>query len=317
VAKADIGSKLDLRQMRQFLAIVEAGSMKAAAERLSLTAPALVTSLRLLEESLNVKLFTRSSKGVNLTAAGDALVPVARQLLSVVEYGLQNISLVGDGSSRIVRLAYGGLGVYRVFPDQMQSIEQCYPDIRIILSESITVDMIDQIRLGALDIGVGVLPTVATLTDIETRTLYPLKFEVLLPVSHPLASSGGVWLEELKDERFIVYVKPRLPALRAAFYGMMAGAGIMPFVFQEMTHELSLASFVAGGMGIALIPVGTDDLWGSRLKRLPLRDHQTPYLSTALLRRKYNVSPANEVVWQHLSNVRAAQEQANPPNETD
>lgn len=245
--------RFGLRQLTHFVAIAEAGSYREAAERTHTAQPALSVSIRKLEEALGVRVFERGPRGVTLTPGGEAFLVEARLSLAHAEQGVQEARLAALGEWGVVRLGFVGSAAYRLLPRTLPGFIARYPGVRLELSEGATVNIVEMVRDGRLDVGIVRTPldeaSGLRIVDVEKDDLI-----AVLPTTHRLAARKRIDLAALRDESFVMFSKTQVPGLRAAVVDACREAGFAPRVAQEATQALTVVGLVGSGLGVALVP---------------------------------------------------------------
>jgi len=244
---------VELRQLEQFLAIADAGSFRGAAEQLHIAQPALSVSIRKLEDTIGARLFERGARGARLTAAGDALLPEARQALRHADQGRRNARLAALGEWGALRLGFVGSATYSLLPRCLPAFRERYPEVRLELVEGTTLGVVDMVRDGRADIG-AIRGPVADATGLRVDLAETDSFVAVLPAGHPLAGRRQLRLAALRDEPFVLFSESQVPGLRGTVEQVCREAGFAPRVGQEATQVQTVVSLVASGLGVALVP---------------------------------------------------------------
>jgi DNA-binding transcriptional LysR family regulator len=145
---------MDLQRLRLFLAVVESGSISAAARAVHLTQPAVTRNIQLLEESLGVALFDRRGRRVVLTPAGRALVPRARGLLEQVERAALEVGRVAERRLFDLRLGSVDSIVSHLFARVVVPLREAFPALAIKLTTGRTAELLARLERGELDLAV-------------------------------------------------------------------------------------------------------------------------------------------------------------------
>ncbi|MGF1725723.1 LysR family transcriptional regulator [Photobacterium nomapromontoriensis] len=134
--------RMDWDGIRIFLAVVEEGSMSAAAQVLGLSQPTISRQISALEEKFGFNLFDRSSNGLKVTAMGESLLESAQQTARGVECFLRKVNAGSDNHEGHVRLASGEVMAYHFLPEALKAFNQQYPNIEVeILVENKDVNL--------------------------------------------------------------------------------------------------------------------------------------------------------------------------------
>ena len=242
----------ELRQLRQFVVIADCGSFRAAAERLHIAQPALTVSIRKLENAVKAPLFVRTARGVILTKAGAAMLPEAKNTLHAAEQATAKARHASTGELGVIRLGFVGSAVYNLLPTILPDFKKKFPSIQLTLLESTSVNILDSITDGSLDIGILHLP-IPQIDGLEVIPLETDRLHALLPVNHRLSGKRLVDLRDLAEDPFIIYSSTRVPVLHAAILSACASAGFVPKIAQEVTQAVTLLGLVGSELGVALV----------------------------------------------------------------
>lgn len=243
----------ELRQLRQFVEIASSGSYRRAADQLFVAQPALSVSIRKLETAIGARLFDRGPRGVTLTAAGEALLPEARQALMHAEQGRRRARLVALGEWGVLRLGFVGSATYALLPGRLPVFRARHPDVRLELVEGSTVEVIEMVREGRADLGV-VRGPVDDVSGVDLALAESDEFVAVVPASHWSAGRRRLRLSDLREEPFVMYPTTGVPGLRSVAMQVCREAGFVPRVGQEATQVQTVVSLVASGLGVALVP---------------------------------------------------------------
>jgi len=244
---------LDLRHLRQFVAIAELGSYRRAADALHIAQPALTVSIQKLEHAVGVQLLERGSRGVTLTAAGLALMDDARRALFHADQARRAARRVALGELGRLRLGFVGSATYVLLPRCLPAFRLRYPDVQLELREDSTIGLVASLRANELDAGLVRGP----LADDPALASWEVERDDLilaLPAGHPLAGVGPVRLEQARGESFVMYAPSKVPGLYGVAMALCRKAGFTPRISQEAIQVQTLVSLVASGLGVALVP---------------------------------------------------------------
>jgi DNA-binding transcriptional LysR family regulator len=187
---------VDLRELRYFLAVAEELNFTRAAARVHVAQQALSSAIRELEEKLGVRLFSRSTRHVALTSAGDVLVPAARRILTDVAAALHDVQLVAAGRHGHfvlgVAVAVHGAAVVR---EAIRRFQEQAPDIELQVVGYDHSDPSAGLASGASQASFVLAPL--TVEDASSLVVVEEPRHVLLPAHHPLAERETVSAREL------------------------------------------------------------------------------------------------------------------------
>jgi DNA-binding transcriptional LysR family regulator len=262
---------VELRQLRQFTAVAEHLSFRRAAEHLHMAQPPLSIAIAKLEAELGVQLFERNGRSTTLTAAGTAILPLAKRCSAIaceipaVARGAQN------GESGVLRLGFVGSATYALLPKLMPAFRRRYPAVEVELQESINMNILALLESGNIDVGLVRVPTYqpqALRFDVVEHDV----FKAVLPASHPLARKRSVTLARLAQEPLISHAPSRVPGLSQLTMAAFQQAGASPRIAQQAYQVQTIISLVESGLGVALVPAVSQRHASDRVVFRPVSD---------------------------------------------
>jgi DNA-binding transcriptional LysR family regulator len=243
---------VELRQLEHFVAAAEERHFTRAAQRLHIVQSGLSASIRALERELDAPLFVRSTRRVELTQAGRALLPEARRTLAAAQAATNAVAAV-QGLLRGT-LAVGTMQILPPAVDLLAVLGRfhaAHPGVELRLRQAGTGTLLEEVRNGALDLAL-VAPAGRPPPELTMRRLASDPLLVACAPSHPLADRGQVGLAELAGEPFVDF-QPDW-GLRMLLDQSFAAAGLHRASALEVNDVPSLLQLVAHGLGIALVP---------------------------------------------------------------
>ncbi|MDQ1922936.1 LysR family transcriptional regulator [Massilia pseudoviolaceinigra] len=302
---------LELRQLRYFVAVAEELHFGKAALRLHMTQPPLSQTIQGLEELLGAPLFARSRRAVELTPAGQALLPEARRILAASAALPALVRRAAGGEAGRLSLAFVSSADYSVLPPFLRSYRAAFPQVQIVLQEATSDVQIDDLLHGRIDAGL-LIPPLPDKARLELDYLKVLTEPLI--VALPAGTSGAtgdapVALAALPPLPLIIFPRPIAPALHDAILGCFRAAGITPEIGQEAIQMQTIVSLVSAGMGMALVPQSVSNLMRPGVEYRALRE-PTPQVETGLAWRRDAVSP----VLQGFLDLLRKNTDADPPD---
>lgn len=243
---------MELRHLRYFLALAEELHFGRAAQRLGLSQPPLSVAIQQLEGSVGAPLFTRSSRGVYLTAAGQAFVPAARAVLDRAAQALSEARDVASGEAGSLRIGFAGTMLYRGLPRMLQRFQAEHPKLKLVLSELSSSEQLLELQHDRLDI--GFVHTTQVPTGLSQILVSSQPFVACLPQVHPLARRRSIALKALAAEPFALVARAVSPDYHSRILTLCGAAGFIPEPVHELHHWLSVVSLVGQGLAVALVP---------------------------------------------------------------
>lgn len=241
---------MELRHLAYFVAVAERLNFSRAAEDMHVAQPAISQQIHSLEKELGEPLFERVGKRVQLTDAGQALLPHARQILSAVEAARHEILERGKLLKGTAKLGAPPTVSAHILPASLTSFEKHFPGLDVRLREAGTGTLLKLIEQGVLDlaiVSVDVLPP-----TVEWKSFREESYVVAVSLKNPLCQKGSVVMGELADESFILF--PEGYQLREVTLKACRTAGFEPHIALDGGSMQSALQFVAAGLGVAVVP---------------------------------------------------------------
>ena len=261
---------MDLRQLRYFVALADAGNFHRAAAELNMSQPPLTVAIRKLETDLGVQLFDRGTRGVALTASGEAALDAARATLAQASRFRDAVREGALGERGRLRVGFVGSATFDLLPRIIPVFRKRYPAVELALEEATSVEIARRLASGALDVGLVRLPLLE-IAAVDTRVVDRDELHVAVLETSRFARSDRVALEDLAREAFVL--QARVSVLHAITLMACHDAGFVPQVAQEAAQLSAVLSLVRSGLGVALVPARAASAipQGVRLLRLSRR----------------------------------------------
>jgi len=244
---------MDLRQLRQFVAVAETLSFRRAAEQLHMAQPPLSVAIRKLEEELGIALLERGSRGVRLTAAGIGALEAARRTLRDAEGVASAAHAAATGQAGRLRLGFIGSVTFGLLPQLVQAFRGRYPNVKLELHEGTNQALLSAVDDERLDLGFVRQPT-SRPPGVDLQPVQRDVFVVAMPAQHPLARRKRLAMRELAEQTFVGYTPSPVGGLQAALTQAFVHADIAPPIAQEAVQVNTVIGLVESGLGIALVP---------------------------------------------------------------
>jgi DNA-binding transcriptional LysR family regulator len=243
---------VELRQLATFVAVAEEGSFTRASDRLHVVQSAVSAGIRSLERELGVSLFDRTTHRVELTDAGEALLPEARSTLAAAAAAREAVDQVRGGLRGTVVLGTMQAQAMRAInvPDVLASFRAEHPGVEIKIRHSGgSMAMAEDVREGRLDMAFVALPRWTGLR------LIPITREVIqlgVPAGHPLARRRTVSLEAVS--RLTLVDLPEGWGTRTSIDRSFVAAGVRRTVTYEVNDTSSMIEFIRTGLAVGMLP---------------------------------------------------------------
>jgi len=244
---------MELKHLRSFVTVAQEQSFTRAALRLHIAQPPLSQRIRQLEEELGAQLFLRSTRKVELSAAGQAYYAAVAPLLGQLDQAAEACRRAARGESGILRVGYSGRASQRLLPRLMMEFRRRFPDVVLdLVGPHPTGTLRARLLERQLDLALCFLPIADK--EIRTHGMAVTEFSLVLPATHRLAARNRVDLSELAHEPFVGYPSNQGFHLRRAMDDECLRAGFDPNVVRESETSQVLLCLVAAGTGVSIVP---------------------------------------------------------------
>jgi DNA-binding transcriptional LysR family regulator len=242
---------MELRHLRYFVAVAEELSFTAAADRLRVSQPPLSQQIRDLEGELRTALFVRTSRRVELTAAGTAFLEHARAILAQTEQAAEQARAIGVGQIGALDIGTTGSVLLGPLAQLIAAFSAQYPNVALRIHEMPPQEQQAALHARRTDISFLRRPTEDR--DLRSELAWRERVGVALPRHHRLVKRHRIALANLKDEQH-VFLRLRDSLFAQYLRNCCVEAGFVPRISQQVVESYSLTSLVAAGLGVALVP---------------------------------------------------------------
>ncbi|XQA73110.1 LysR substrate-binding domain-containing protein [Xanthomonas sacchari] len=241
---------LDFTDLRLFLAVAEAGSITAGADRAALSLAAASARIRALETQLGVALFARGPRGVGLTAAGTALLRHARQLLRQAEAMRSELGEYAGGHPTSVRLLANTAALLEWLPELLAEFLVAHPRIDLALREQGSVAAADALREQRADL--AVIADHADLQDLQARPFRQDRLVLVAAATHPLAQAPQLRFSEVWQAQLLGLAEDSALQQHLRIHATRAGGQLR--IRAQVYGIEPLCRMLARGAGVAILP---------------------------------------------------------------
>jgi DNA-binding transcriptional LysR family regulator len=301
---------MEMRHLRYFIAVAEEGHITRAAERLGIQQPPLSQQIRAIERELDVQLFRRKPRGVELTEAGHTFFDYARSITANLDQAFETTRRTARGEQGRIRVGVTPTSPFNPFvPRVIRSFREAYPLIALTLTERNSGDLIELLRNERLD--AAFIRSNPSLADgLVISFLMQEANMVALPEQHKLAQVSAdmsLTLRSLADETIIVQ-GGRL-GIFDDIIAICRAAGINPRI-EEGPPLASTLNLVAVGLGVSILP---ESLQRMKVDGVVYRRLKGRHQLMAPLKLASRRGDPSAVARQFLNFVRQAAKRHPPP----
>lgn len=235
------------------MAVAEELHFGRAAARLYIAQPSLSHQIRKLEEELGTPLFVRSSRRVQLTAAGRTLVREAPMALAALEQAVQLTQQAGSGIETTIRLGYTPVTGFDTLTMLLDAFHEAHPGLTVVPREIFSAEIPGRLCAGDLDIGLALAPQ--PFEGVSGEILREEPVSALLGTRHHLAAVSAIPVTSLRDETLLLFPRRLAPAYYDGIVAACHAAGFAPTIraFEDPPVNAMLAR-IASGREVGLAP---------------------------------------------------------------
>jgi LysR family transcriptional regulator, hca operon transcriptional activator len=297
-----MGVRLELRHLRYFVAVAEAGSLTVAAkQRLHTSQPSLSRQIRDLEDEVGARLLMRRARGIELTPAGRAFLEHARLVLAQVEAAGQAARRVAHPGKPCFTLGFLTGHELTWMPETLRILRDELPNIDVMISSQYSPLLADGLAKGRID--AAFLRREKGVPGLAFRLLVKEPLMVILPREHRLAALKSIGPKDLVGETFVT-VSGTAPVLRGVIDNYLKRSGTKIRPAHEADHLSMGMSLIASMGGVGLLPAYAQNFLPASLTSRPLKG-DIPTVELVLGYKRSNESPALKLLLSRLDELVA------------
>jgi DNA-binding transcriptional LysR family regulator len=278
-----------LRHLSYFKIVAEERHFGRAAKRLGISQPPLSQQIKILENSLGVRLFERSRKGVSLTAVGHQILPAVERLMAESE--VLETTVMEARLGRTARISIGAIAftMSELLPAILKTARNKMENLSIFIREFDSNEAL--VALENEDIDVAFLRAEESSGPLKIIPLVREKLVLALPNNHPLAKQGHIKLNTLAREPMVFCPREISPSYFDRILTICREQGLSPKIDFEARSITSQLAFVACGSAIGLVPESMQTTDHANVSFLPV-DGDTNIVTAAIAWKQDNQNSA-------------------------
>ncbi len=281
---------LDLPKLRIFAAVARSGSFTRAADELDLRQPTVSQQIQVLERGLRTPLFERMGRRVQLTAAGEALLPYAERILALAAEAETAAREAAGLAARTLRLGVGNTLATYVLPDLLARLRWEQPDVQVQVQVGNTEQLIAAVVDGRVELAMVGAPLSHSLLEIHAFLRDDLV--VIVPPDDEWAGRRALQLGELQTRTLLL--REEGSALQAAISDLLREHGVAPERTITLGNLEAIKRCVEAALGVSIVPelAVRRETRDNTLRALPLADVQMRRTFNYVYLRERELSPA-------------------------
>lgn len=265
---------MNLKTMRYFCEVVEAGSAANAAERLFVAPTAISMQLAQLESQLGGELFDRSRRPMALTDLGKFFYPRAKELLLQMSRLDSEARGIASGGGGWLSIGFTRSATFSLLPRVIRRFRAAYPEVQLDLVEALSEYQPAQLRQNRIDVGLSrFIGDFEAPDDLTHAVKLDDPLVAALPIQHPLARRKSLTAAALAEVPFILYPKDPLSPFGQQIVAILkAAGGAEPSVAYGAVEIYTALALVSAGLGATLVGRSIADNKRNDVAFIPVRD---------------------------------------------
>jgi len=245
---------MDLKTLKSFITVAKHKSFSEAARELHTVQPAISRHILALESELGVSLFTRNSRDVSTTEAGEQLLKDANTILALAEQAKTQVKRAHNGQVGTLNIAHLSSACLTFMAKLVSIYKSQFPQVHVALFEMTATEQIEALKNDRIDIAFS-RPLPSTISDeFITHNIYIDKLVAIVNQSHQLVNKQNIQLSQLQNEQFIIFNRDEALGLFDETIMLCKQSDFSPNIISQPRHMQTLVTEVAAGLGVAIAP---------------------------------------------------------------
>jgi DNA-binding transcriptional LysR family regulator len=262
---------MEMRHLRYFVALAEQATFRRAADRLGIAQPPLSRQIRALEREVGCRLAVRTSRGIELTAAGRAFLAQARITLCEAQRAIDQARVAAPERADRLSIGCEATAELAVIGRALTRLARSHPTTRVALRDLAPGETARALRAGEVQAALVALPLALEDADVEIHAVGAMRLCVAVLAGHPIAGPRPVSWRRLSELPFVLYSRDAAPVLFDAVMGAFQREGLTAKARHHATELQAALTLVAAGLGVTVVPSGWQPPRSLALTCRPLR----------------------------------------------
>lgn len=275
---------MDFRRLKYFVTVAEELNIGRAAQRLHISQPPLTRQIHLLEEDMGVELFVRSSRGVELTQAGELFLEDARNIQTILAQAHEKAQKAAAGKLGRLDIGIFGTGIFSSIPKILRIFSESHPEVRLVLHNMNKDEQVDALLQKRIALGFNRF--MKPHPEIVSRFIIREQMLLAVPDNHPLSQHSAVSFMELANYPLVLFPSGGRPNFVDRLLGLCAKRDFTPEILQIVDDPVLGMAHVAGGMGITLVPQSVSALKAPGVVYIPFNDEPSAHADLSCMFRR-------------------------------
>jgi DNA-binding transcriptional LysR family regulator len=247
---------MEMRHLRYFVTLAEEMNFRRAAERLGMAQPPLSRQIRQLESEVGCRLVVRTSRGVQLTAAGRAFLEQARVTLASAQRAVDRARIAAPEGADRLAIGFEPIAGMAIVQRALAHVARHHPQTSVELQEQAAADACRAVREGVTQAAIVAMPVGAACDGLTLESVATVPLCLAVATGHPLAGPRPVSWQSLADVPFVSFARESAPILFDAIVATFESEGIAFKPRHRGSNVATALMLVAAGLGITVMPAG-------------------------------------------------------------
>ncbi len=280
---------MELRHLRYFVSIAEAGSFSAAASQLHISQPPLTRQIQQLEDILQVTLFERLPRGITLTQAGETLLTEARNILSLLEQAVHRTQESDKGQLGKLEVGIFGSAIYGVIPSIIREFRSTHPNVEVVLHNMERNAQLKALRERRLTVGFNRF--FGGEHGLKCEKVHSENMNIAIYGQHKLSGRVSVKLKDIDQETMVLYPRTARPSFIDHLQHLFQKSHIQAKLIHEVDDVTTAIALVSSGMGITVVTESACNLRLPNVEYIPLEIADISAFDLDIIYRENDTSP--------------------------
>lgn len=293
---------MDIKQLEYFICIAEVLNFTKAAEKFYISQTAMSQQIKCLEDSLNVKLFTRNNRKVSLTPAGQVFYKKCKSIVNDVDNAINETIKTASGYNGSLKIGFTSGHSTSIIYNLLKSFLKKYPDVDITILDSNLGNLYEDLNNKNLDL---VFSVNFNLTDIKNFKFLHINSDylyVIMNKDHPFAHYKTLCRSDLKNEKFVFLDRKEVPLGYDKFISNCITSGFSPNIVKHCNSLESLSLLIKLGIGITILPKFHVADFENDLVFIPLKNEEFK-IDNVLIWNDSSLNPTIDLFLKHIESL--------------
>ena len=293
---------MDIKQLEYFICIAEVLNFTKAAEKFYISQTAMSQQIKCLEDSLNVKLFTRNNRKVSLTPAGQVFYKKCKSIVNDMDSAINETIKTASGYNGSLKIGFTSGHSTSIIYNLVKSFLKKYPDVDINILDSNLGNLYEGLNNKNLDLVFSVNFNLNHIKNFKFLNINSDYLYVIMNKDHPFAQYETLCRSDLKNEKFVFLDRKEVPLGYDKFISNCITSGFSPNIVKHCNSLESLSLIIKLGIGITILPKFHIGNFGDDLIFIPLKNEEFK-IDNVLIWNDSNLNPTTDLFLKHIESL--------------